>query len=234
MAKTQCAVCNRNVENEYLKHGNKPPFKDKNADNPINPLCRIHKRKKNKPAQVTTFAVLAQYNFTTDLNATSNERNITAGIVTNGSLTSALKASPGYATDPVLQCLPPAATTTKALAITNASYFQFTITPAAGKKMSFQSAVTGQELTFRAARKNANTPTGYAVRSSIDNYAADISTADLATAETTFATINCDLSNAKYQNLTVPVTFRIYVYAPSATDGADFDAITLNGFTTAG
>lgn len=229
MAKTPCAVCSRGVQNEYLVRGNKPPFKDQNSDNPIQPLCTIHKRKNNRPVQSIVAVTLLGYNFTSNLSPSTTGVGVSGSAMAgNAALTAFATASPGYATDPIVEANPPSTATTKALAVTNNSYFSFTISPSSGKKIGFT------QMTFSAARINANTPTGYAVRSSIDNFAADIKTADLTTAQTTFATITVDLSAGQYQSLTTPVTFRIYVYAPAITDGADFDTFVLSGFVTAG
>jgi hypothetical protein len=123
---------------------------------------------------------------------------------------------------------PASGATSQALAVTNDSYFSFTITPAYGKKMGFTT------LTLSAARINANTPTGYGIRSSIDNYATNLATANLATARFTFTSVSLDLNAGTYQNLITAVTFRIYAFAPATTDGVDFDTIALNGFVTAG
>ena len=215
------------MEPEYLKRGNKPPFKDVNADNPIQPLCRIHKRRKNKPAQLEPSGTLLTYGFTTDASPTFQRLGIVGTNCVNGSLTSFLQASPGYATDPVFTAKPASGATSEALAVTNSSYFSFSIAPAYGKRIRLDT------LTFNAARINANTPTGYGVRSSLDNYATDIATANLGTARTTFTAVSLDLSGALYQMITTPITFRIYIYGPAVTDGVDVDDINIKGFVMA-
>lgn len=223
--RTPCDVCGRGIKNEYLIRGNKPPFKDKNADNPIKPLCTIHKRKKNYPAQTITFQTLLAYAFTTDLNPTTTQRDVSGSICLNNLLTLFAKASPGFASDPVVQATVASVSTTEALAVTAGSYFSFTISPKASRGMGFN------QLTFSAARNGASTPAGYGVRSSIDNYTADIATANLATQNPTWTAVVIDLSAQKYQSLTTPVTFRIYAYGPDNTNIVDFDDITLTGLT---
>ena len=84
-------------------------------------------------------------------------------------------------------------------------------------------------LTFSGARGSTSTPRGYVVRSSADNYAANICAADFTVQQPTFQTITCDLSGAIYQSLTSAVTFRIYAYAPSTSNQVQYDDITING-----
>lgn len=168
--------------------------------------------------------VLVQYSLTgSSLATTSNDTNVSGGSLTNGSLTSMAADTPGYASDPALVCAPAASATSEATAVTNSSYYSFTVTPGSGVSMNLTT------LTFNAARGGAGTPRGYGVRSSIDAYAADIQTADLTTVRPTFSAISVDLTGASYQKLTAAVTFRIYVYAPSTGNSVDFDDITLNG-----
>ena len=167
--------------------------------------------------------ILAEYDCE-GVPATTVAPGLAAGDITNGSLyTLGINNSSGYASSPNGEAYPPNAATTIALAITNDSYFQITITPGNLEKLSFTN------LTFTAARGGSGTPRGYGVRSSINNYASSLGAADLATARTTWTSITIDLSAAAFQNLTAPITFRFYWYSTSHTAGVDFDTIVFNG-----
>lgn len=157
-------------------------------------------------------------------NPSATASNITGGTLTNASLSLFTNNnSLGYATDPVLQVAPPNSTTTAALAVTNNSYFSFSITPDANYQMDFTS------LTFTCARGGASTPRGYVVRSSIDSYAANIDTAAISTQRTTWTNVSIDLTGASYQDLTSAVTFRIYTYAPTSSTSVEYDTIAVDG-----
>lgn len=168
-------------------------------------------------------AVLAQYNGGA-ATADSADANVTAGNLTNGSLTSFnVNQTLGYASDPAYTAFRSAAAATNiADAITNNSYFSVTVTPASGYTMNLTS------LTFTAARGGASTPRGYGVRSSIDSYASSLGTADLATQRTTWTNVSIDLTGASFQGIGA-ITFRIYIYAPINTVSVDLDTIALNG-----
>lgn len=170
-------------------------------------------------------AVLLQFNLTTDFVASTTATGITAGSLTDqsGSLSSFTRGSNGYVSDPVCSAGPTSGATDVTTAISTNSYFFTTINPLSGKKMSLTS------LTVNLARGGAATPRGYAIRSSIDNYATSLGTADLATQRTTWTAVTIDLTGAEFQNLTAPLTFRVYIYAPSTTNVVDFDDIIING-----
>lgn len=114
--------------------------------------------------------------------------------------------------------------TSAAQAITNAVFFSFTVTPNASMSLT--------DLQFDAARGGGGTPRGYDIRSSVDNFATDLGTADLATVRPTYTHVTIDLSGAAFQNLTTPTTFRFYVYSPGGGSSVDFDNIVLNGAAT--
>lgn len=170
-------------------------------------------------------AVLLQFNLTTDFVASTTATGITSGSVTDqsGALSSFTRGSNGYASDPVCSAGPASGATDATTAIATNSYLFTTINPLSGKKMSLTS------LTINLARGGAAAPRGYAIRSSIDDYATSLGTADLATQRTSWTGVTIDLSGAEFQNLTIPVTFRIYIYAPGTTNVVDFDDLTING-----
>ncbi|MGC4040306.1 MAG: T9SS type A sorting domain-containing protein [Flavobacterium sp.] len=100
-------------------------------------------------------------------------------------------------------------------------YFSFTLTPNSGRKINFIS------LTYTLQRSNTG-PTDFAIRSSLDNYAANI---DLITEPgTTAVEKTISLSGAAFQNISASITFRIYGYN---ADGANGTA-SINDFTFTG
>lgn len=175
--------------------------------------------------------VLVGYDFGTTGSTTFGTTTVAAGVsgsdITNGSLSSLVIGDFTYATDSALQAAPTnAATSTAALAVTNDSYFEFTITPDALQTMTFTS------LTFNAAKGGSSgTARGYVVRSSVDSFAADLGTADLATVRPTWTPVNISLSSGAFDNLTTATTFRIYTYSNSTARSVEYDDITVNGTT---
>ena len=120
---------------------------------------------------------------------------------------------------PFLRVDPQGNSTTPELAITNNKYFQFTITPTTGTLLP-------QSLEFDAARGGAGTPRGYAVRSSADNFASTISSADLATVRPLFTHVTIPLTAPQFQGLS-SLTFRVYSYSPAAGNSVDYDNIVF-------
>jgi hypothetical protein len=184
-------------------------------------------------------AVLAQYNFST----IGNVENLTgvgdgfqAQVVAPGiTATNMTDGSPGGAliieASKAATAPPDApffrvdratiAATSAASAVANGAFATFTITPAAEMDLT--------DLQFDVMRGGGATPRGYVVRSSADNFATDLSTADLLTARPTYTHITVPLTGASFQDLTAPIEFRLYVYAPAAGNSVDWDNITLNG-----
>jgi hypothetical protein len=101
-------------------------------------------------------------------------------------------------------------------------YFTFTITPAANYKINLSSF----EFTLQ---RSSTGPVNYALRSSIDDFAADISGGIFPM---TPALQTVSLAGAAFQNLTSPVTFRIYGYTAGSNVGtASVNDFTFNGTT---
>jgi len=200
-------------------------------------------------------AVLAQYNFTANLNTTSDvDVNSTAsnlgiglGVLpllgnqfgtfdnsgghffSTGGITNIGSAN---ATSPHRFVRSTNTTATAAGAIANSDYFKFTLTPNATflanlTDLFFDYSGTGNMSVF-------NTSTFF-VRSSADSFAADVGTtvsAGQAGGASVFRRQTISLTGSSFQNLTAPITFRIYVMN-SVTANADgvarLDNITLNG-----
>jgi cysteine-rich repeat protein len=89
-------------------------------------------------------------------------------------------------------------------------YVEFTVGPMAGNMMTLM------KLKFGLQRSSTG-PDAWAVRSSLDTFAADIQTGAL-TAVTTLVPFSVTLG-AAFANLTAPVTFRIYGYHAGASGG---------------
>jgi len=99
-------------------------------------------------------------------------------------------------------------------------YFTFTLTPAAGYKMNLSSF----EFTLQ---RSSTGPTNYALRSSLDNFASDLSSGSYPM---TAALQTVILSAANFQNITSAVTFRIYGYTAGTNAGtASVNDFTFNG-----
>ncbi len=93
-------------------------------------------------------------------------------------------------------------------------YFEFTLTPNAGCEINF----TSFEYTGQASGTASTTILSF--RSSVDAFATSISSPPL-----TGGTIS--LAGASYQNVTVPITFRLYGWGASASGGS----FSINDFT---
>jgi hypothetical protein len=131
---------------------------------------------------------------------------------------------------PFLRVDPQGSSANATEAVTNNKYFQFTLTPTANTDVDLTS------LVFDVARGGAGTPRGYAVRSSADNFGANLATADILTVRPDYTPVTVDLSSAAFQNiqnLTGGLTFRIYSYSPNGGASVDYDNITLNGTAVA-
>lgn len=168
-------------------------------------------------------AILLAYNLATDFAPSTTASGVTGGTVTNSLLSSLTQGSAGYASDNVSSANPASGATSASLAVSAGSYFFFSITPAAGKKISLTT------LTFNAARGGGATPRGYDVRSSQDEFAATLQTADLLTQRTTWTAVSVDLSAAAFQDQSGTITFNIYIYAPSTVNAVDWDDLVVNG-----
>ncbi len=107
-------------------------------------------------------------------------------------------------------------------------YMQVSLSPASSYTMSLA------QLTFDEQRSGTG-PTTWTLRSSLDNFSADLNTTPTSTTSPTsngsFTTRVVSLSaNSAFQNLSVPVTFRIYGYGASGSGGTwRFDNITISG-----
>jgi len=155
-------------------------------------------------------APLVTYNFGVAGNETTAENspafgpttidpNIVATAVQDGSgkvgieISSAATAPAGA---PYNRVDPQGNATSAATAVTNGVFFNFTLTP--------NNTMSLSDLQFDAERGGGGTPRGYDIRSSVDNFASDLATADLLTARPTYTHVTVDLTGAAFQNLSAP------------------------------
>lgn len=107
-------------------------------------------------------------------------------------------------------------------AVNNNAYLFFTITPDAGYQLDLAS------LTLNISRGGAAVPRGCVIRTSADNFTANLYSADLATVRPTWTPIPLDLSSSAYQHLNT-FTVRVYGYTPGTGQSLDLDDVTVNG-----
>ena len=151
--------------------------------------------------------------------------NLTATPITDPNNTVGIEISSATTTPvgaPFLRLDPQGNSTTPAAAVTGNKYFEFTLAPEAGYQFTIDS------IGFDATRGGGSTPRGFLLRSSVDNFTANLAGQDLTTARPTYTPFSVNLS-ATHVDLTGPVTFRFYNYAPAAGNSIDYDNIVLNG-----
>jgi len=103
-------------------------------------------------------------------------------------------------------------------------YFSFTLTPAAGYTLNFTDfQYIGQ--------KSGTGPKYFSIRTSVDNYAADVYTySSTGSSSTTFPTQTASLSAAAFQDVAGPVTFRFYGWGGTGDAGTfSINEFAFNG-----
>lgn len=186
-------------------------------------------------------ATVTQFNFNTSGAPTTVAANVTATSVVNAGLnTFSASANPGggYATN-VLQGAPasggtgysansgPASTNlTNTVAQNNlaatSSYFSFTVTPTSGFQMNLTS------LTLDGARGGNDGPRGVAIYSVVGTGSPVFHGAfNFTTVRPTLANYSFTLTGLTA--MTVPVTMRVYVFAPGTGNTVEIDNLTLIG-----
>ncbi len=185
-------------------------------------------------AGVARADVLANYSFTGSVRTSSDSDLFsTAGAIadgpglTTGSLFDLTRGNPAPSLAIVSTEIDGS---TQAAAIAANDYITFTLTPLTGfvlnlSSLSFDYANYSNDGTFPAE--------GFGLRSSVDNFSANIGAAVIANANSAgaFATSTLSLSGAAFQNLSGAVEFRLY-FADATTDadrGALVDNIVING-----
>ncbi|MFA6960795.1 MAG: hypothetical protein WC205_08605 [Opitutaceae bacterium] len=130
-------------------------------------------------------------------------------------------------------------TDSQAQAVTANSFVQFTVTPTGGQVLnlsSFSAFVASDALSA-----SQTFGTTYFVRSSLDNYTANLGTVTVNTTvgNLTSGTLTADLSGSGFQSISSSFTLRIYAYANlgASTAAANMvgrvDTLTLQGTVSA-
>ncbi|WP_198672940.1 DUF7507 domain-containing protein, partial [Algoriphagus litoralis] len=95
-------------------------------------------------------------------------------------------------------------------------YFEFTLTPNSSYKLSLESFV------FDGQTSSADAPSSFSIRSSLDNFSSELTVVEDLN--------SIDLSNAIYQNITGPITFRIYAWGGITSSGRyGINSFAFNG-----
>lgn len=170
-------------------------------------------------------AVLANYNFDSGVPSADTDAGSTAGNFS----TTYPSANSGYSSASNnyfvrVQVTP--------LALDPARYFAFSVSAVAGNVLNLSS------LSLRSSLSDNNSPDfdgTIVIRSSVDNYAADIGTITQASTDGAVFTARgpFDLSGSQYQNLS-SVTFRFYLFDSSDSSATTsivhrVDDVVLNG-----
>ncbi len=108
--------------------------------------------------------------------------------------------------------------------INTAKYLQFSVTPNANYAM-FLGSVSFFDL------KSGTGPTTWVLRSNLDNYATNLNTSIATNPATAFSdTPNLVELGIDFQNISTPITFRIYAYGASSSVGTfRIDDLTIQG-----
>jgi hypothetical protein len=132
-----------------------------------------------------------------------------------------------YPTAPFLRAVTAgAASPDEATALANNTYWTITVTPNNGFRASLAS------LVFDVARGGGATPRGWYVYESVDGFtlgSALQSNPNDPDQRPTFGNVTVPLTAARFQNLTSPIEFRMYISTPATGQSLDFDNIVLNG-----
>lgn len=164
--------------------------------------------------------VLAAYDFNTSLTASTTAAGVTATDIKKKTLGIFKSATLDGYTSNVLQIGPKVPCLTVDTAIAKKAYFEFTVSGA---------ALNVDALTFEVAKGgHSGAGRGYAVRSSVDGFSADLSSAMLKNVRK-LKTVTVDLSVPAFDNVAAGVTFRIYVLSDQRTRTIEFDDIQILG-----
>lgn len=130
--------------------------------------------------------------------------------------------SVGFLTDPVFRIAPPdSSTQSAAAAVANDVKFSFTVDSSQFNLLGLQS------LEFDGARGGGSEPRGFVLRTSATG-SQDILVESIPTVRPTFTPYAVDLSAIpELQDLSGPVTFDFYTFAPSSGTTVEFDNFRL-------
>jgi hypothetical protein len=175
-------------------------------------------------------AVLANYAFQSS-NGTSTDTDLSSTAGTFG----ATGLTTSFATGPFAGATTSIRATASSMptALTTTSYFSFVITPTAGGALQL-GGTAALTFTFSRATGFGGNEFNWAVRSSLDNYTANLGTGATTGSGTAF---NASINLGSQFNLTSSsaVTFRIYAFDGGATGTGTWgylDNVVLNGTVT--
>lgn len=185
-------------------------------------------------------AVIANYAFTSgaatsgDADGTTTASDFTSGAFTGGSKTTTTVNISSSSHNAFIRSSA-SGDTTESAAVSNDDSWSFTLTPHAGVTMSLTS------LDFQHGNNSQATgvsfTSNFIVRSSLDGFSSNLGTGvysrTTSSTSATFSTANIDLSGAEFQNLTAPITFKIFEFDASTNsqDIARLDNVVVNGTT---
>ena len=114
---------------------------------------------------------------------------------------------------------------TAAAAVAGNRFLEFSLTAASGFALNLTS------LTFDAANGGTSTPRGYVLRSSVDGFSSDISSALTTTVNPNLSSFDVTLGGPDFVGLTGTTSFRLYGFTPATGAGIFFDNIRVRGVT---
>lgn len=174
--------------------------------------------------------VVAKYDFGTptvpSLTSSDSDLNSVASPFTAGAGFASALTPDTTRGNPAPDITVPAGTSpsSAAAAITGNDYFSFTLTPV--------TAVSLTNLTFDTA-VSGNVTASYFVQASVGAGGFSNVGSTVSTGSSTFSTQTISLSAPQFQNLTLPVTFRIYIFDDKSGSMSDLlDNVTLNGIAS--
>lgn len=185
-------------------------------------------------------SVIANYAFTSgaatsgDADGTTTASDFTSGAFTGGSKTSTTVNISTTSHNAFIRSSA-SGDTTQSAAVSNDDSWSFTLTPHAGVTMSLTSLDFQHGNNSQAA--GTDFTSNFIVRSSLDGFASNLGTGvysrTTSSTSATFSTANIDLSGAEFQNLTGPITFKIFEFDASTNsqDIARLDNVVVNGTT---
>ncbi|WP_372757378.1 T9SS type A sorting domain-containing protein [Mariniflexile sp.] len=106
-------------------------------------------------------------------------------------------------------------------------FYEFTLSPKSGYKINFSNF----QYTYR---HSASGPTNIAIKSSLDNFTNNIGAPTMDPAADVAISGNVSLASVDFQNITTPITFKIYAWGGSDTNGTfSINDFTFNGVVSA-
>ncbi|MDY0170996.1 MAG: autotransporter-associated beta strand repeat-containing protein [Thermoguttaceae bacterium] len=172
-------------------------------------------------------AKVIEYTFDapTPLYPTFESDGITGFGLTKGVDTLTLQApvNYGYPTDPGLRVLDITASGTVQDAIDKNMYFEFGFHI---DDSAYSDILHGAIVSFDVGRGGSGTR-GVGLASSVDNFSTLLLSDDVPTTRPIFTHYSTALTGSMFQGLSGDVTFRMYVYSPSAGSSLEFDNILI-------